>query len=249
LNHPPTTSSTFGGNKTGSKKEAATRKSKKGKNTNDDEEPEVSDKSATAQDSDDEAEEVVWFSDTSAEAARKRREEMLPDSLMVFKDQANRTMSWQDVLQIISDTPADKVVETLLNCKENKFSDEAFVELLFKAIYASVETDAEFKEATKLRKPLLQKFLDSSSSQVSFLQAFERFAGEERKKLLPKAAFILKDLYDTDMIDEENILEWYSKQNDQSVGAIRENVAPLVKWLKEAEEEDSEEEEDDDDDE
>jgi hypothetical protein len=241
LNHPPTTSSTFGGNKTGSKKETTSRKSKKGKNTNDDEEPDVVDKSAT-QDSDEE-EEVVWFSDTSAEAARRRREEMLPDNLNVFKDQGRA--SWQDVLNIITNTPADKVVETLLNYKENgKISDEVFADLLFKAVYSTVETDTEFKEASKLRKPLLLKLLDSSAAQVSFLQTFELFVGEERKKLLPKAAFVLKDLYDTDMIDEENILEWYSKQNDHSVGAVRENVAPLIKWFKEAEEEGSDEEED-----
>lgn len=244
LNHPPTTSSTFGGNKTGAKKEIATRKTKKGKNTND-EESDVSDKTAT-QDSDDEEEEVVWFSDTSAEAARKRREEMLPENLAVFKDHSGRA-SWQDMLRIITDTSEDKVVEALLAYKEsNKLSDELTADLLFKAVYSTVETDSEFKEATKLRKALLLKFLESAPAQISFLQTLELFAGQERTKLLPKVAFVLKDLYDTDVIDEENILQWYSKQNDQSVGTVRENVAPLIKWLKEAEEEDSEEEEDDD---
>mmetsp|Transcript_19813 Transcript_19813/g.27670 ORF Transcript_19813/g.27670 Transcript_19813/m.27670 type:complete len:406 (+) Transcript_19813:242-1459(+) len=244
LNHPPTASSTFGGNKTGAKKEVATRKSKKGKNTNDEEEPETAESAQGTQNSDDE-EEVVWFSDTSAEAARKRREEMLPDGVNVFKDQSTTTkITWQDVKQIIVDTPADKVIEALQTCKEaNKFSDEFFVELLFKAIYVSVETDADFKEVTKQRKGLLSKFLDSSATQIAFLQTFEQFAGQD-KKILPKAAFLIKDLYDTDVIEEENILEWYSKQNNESVGAVRENVALLIKWLKEAEEDSDEDDED-----
>lgn len=243
LNHPPTTSSTFGGNKAASKKEAVSRKSKKGKNTNDEEESETTESVQGAQNSDDE-EEIVWFSDTSAEAARKRREEMLPDGLNVFKDQSNSSAkaTWHDVQQILVDTTADKVVEALKTFKEaNKLSDELFVEHLFKAIYSSVSTDSDFKDITKQRKGLLSKFLDSSVTQIAFMQTFERFAGQD-KTILPKSAFLIKDLYDTDVIEEENILEWYSKQNNESVGAVRENVAPLIKWFKEAEEEDSEEE-------
>ncbi len=49
-----------------------------------------------------------------------------------------------------------------------------------------------------------------------------------------------------DLLDEEVILSWADTASNASV---KQSVAPLIKWLKEAEEEDDDEEGDDDDEE
>lgn len=58
----------------------------------------------------------------------------------------------------------------------------------------------------------------------------------------------MQQLYDQDIVEEETILEWASKESKKYVSKemsrkIRERVAPFIKWLKEAEQ-DSEEDDD-----
>lgn len=65
-----------------------------------------------------------------------------------------------------------------------------------------------------------------------------------RKELIPKASFILKAFYDSDILDEKIILDWGSKVYKKTVGKevaeeIHAKAAPFLKWLKEAEEEES----------
>lgn len=70
-------------------------------------------------------------------------------------------------------------------------------------------------------------------------------------ELLPKSAHVIKILYDCDLVLEDSILAWGEKPSSKYVKKakakeILDKVAPVLKWLKEAEEEDSDEEEDDD---
>ena len=41
-----------------------------------------------------------------------------------------------------------------------------------------------------------------------------------REHLLPKAAIILKTFYDVDILEEESILEWADKVNDNRHGIL-----------------------------
>ena len=80
--------------------------------------------------------------------------------------------------------------------------------------------------------------------QVRLLKFLDNLAGTVNTALAPKISLALKDLYDEDMLEEENILDWHKNGNPTPL--VKEKVTPLIKWLEEAEEEDSDEEEDDD---
>lgn len=64
--------------------------------------------------------------------------------------------------------------------------------------------------------------------------------------LLPQFAMLLKEMFDEDIVEEENIFKWHEDKSNNREKA-KEHAAPFVKWLKEAEEEDSDEEEEGDD--
>ena len=68
--------------------------------------------------------------------------------------------------------------------------------------------------------------------------------------LFEKSQKILKQLYDEDIVDEDTIIEWASKESKKYVTKemskkIREKVSAFVKWLKEAEVEEEDEEDED----
>ncbi|KAJ1458725.1 hypothetical protein M885DRAFT_82307 [Pelagophyceae sp. CCMP2097] len=57
---------------------------------------------------------------------------------------------------------------------------------------------------------------------------------ESQPKLLSRFAFLLKNLYDADMLDEDTILRWHGSPGN---AGAKFAALPLVTWLKEAEEE------------
>ena len=70
-------------------------------------------------------------------------------------------------------------------------------------------------------------------------------------KLLAKVAGIFKLFYDSDVLEEEAIMEWSKKVSRKYVSKeiateIHEKAKPFIQWLKEADEEESSEEEADD---
>lgn len=78
----------------------------------------------------------------------------------------------------------------------------------------------------------------------AMVKLIERF---EKQNLLIKACHMLKQLYDTDIIEEETILAWADKGPSKRVvskelsAKILEICTPMIKWLREAEVEDSDE--------
>lgn len=66
-------------------------------------------------------------------------------------------------------------------------------------------------------------------------------------KAQTKTPFVLKSLYDADILDEAVILKWGEKPSKKYVDkkesqAIKKAAEPFLEWLKNAEEEESEEE-------
>lgn len=95
---------------------------------------------------------------------------------------------------------------------------------------------------------LLLRFCgDNAKAQKYLLGAFEKLVGDVyHKELFDISTKILKKMYDLDILDEEVIIEWASKESKKYVSKemsrkIREKVAPLIKWLKEAEVDSSDE--------
>lgn len=107
------------------------------------------------------------------------------------------------------------------------------------------------QQIPKYRVVLLRFVNNNHKAQRYLLGAYEMLVGKSfPDELMPKAAHILKALYDKDLLEEEIILNWGEKVSKKYVSKetasqIHDKAAPFVKWLKEAEEEESSDEEDD----
>jgi len=91
---------------------------------------------------------------------------------------------------------------------------------------------------------------DNRKAQKYLLGGFEKLVGDVYvEKLFPQAVRIMKEFYDHNILDEETLIEWSGKESKKYVSKdmsrkIHEKVAPLIKWLKEAEEEEDSSSED-----
>jgi len=180
----------------------------------------------------------VWFSDTSEEAARKRREEMIPESILVEKLKIDDNNN-EDLIKSLKEAIKSGVeaIQQLQSSKKD-LDESAFSTALFSALFAS---DADLLAEIKSRTSILSKVITSKSSQLSLLSNIETFLGQSKNQI-SKIPLVLKELYDKEILDEENILYWAEKV--KGIKAVRDSAAPMIKWLKEAEEESDEEEED-----
>jgi len=110
--------------------------------------------------------------------------------------------------------------------------------------------NAKILNQIKEHRLLLLSFCGNNTrAQKSLLKGIEILIGmpEHSAVLIPKVAHILKALYDSDIAEEEAILDWARKpsKKDNSI-EIRAKADPFIKWLAEAEEEDESTDEDDD---
>jgi len=116
-------------------------------------------------------------------------------------------------------------------------------------------TENMIDEVKKYKMLLLRFCVGNKKAQKYLLGGFEKLVGDIYKdKLFNNAVKVLKQFYDEEILDEDVIIEWSSKESKKYVRKeiskkIHEKVAPLIKWLKEAEEEESSDEEGDESDE
>lgn len=108
-------------------------------------------------------------------------------------------------------------------------------------------------ELKQYRVLLLTFCVSNPRAQKNLLKGIEILIGltEHRATLMPKVAHVLKSLYDSDIVEEEVILDWSRKPSKKHIPAdvskeIHANADPFVKWLSEAEEEDESTDDDDD---
>ncbi|KAJ5073825.1 eukaryotic translation initiation factor 5 [Anaeramoeba ignava] len=100
-------------------------------------------------------------------------------------------------------------------------------------------------------KEIFSRLMKHKRSQIVLLGYLERFCGEEHRNFIEFAPHILKALYDEDLIEEENILEWAEQTSSKFTSEtvfkeIITKVQPVVDWLKNAESESEDDGEDDD---
>lgn len=113
-------------------------------------------------------------------------------------------------------------------------------------------TNDVLKQIPEHNTLLLHFCVGNKKAQRYLLGGIEQLI-QKHPELQPKAAHILKALYDEEICEEESILAWGAKPSSKYVKKelskeIIKVCEPLLTWLKEAEEESSSEEEDDDDD-
>lgn len=141
-----------------------------------------------------------------------------------------------------------------------KISDEAKrLEVHDKAVMVLAEllfTEDMVKECKLYRGLFLTFTHENDKAQRYLLGAYESILGgkELGKTLMPKAAHVLKALYDNDIVTEEAIFKWAEKPSKKYVpkevsADIHQRVAKVVEWLREADEESSSDDEGNDEDE
>eukprot|EP00173_Palmaria_palmata_P004256 Plantae.Rhodophyta-Palmaria_palmata.ctg542.p1 GENE.Plantae.Rhodophyta-Palmaria_palmata.ctg542~~Plantae.Rhodophyta-Palmaria_palmata.ctg542.p1 ORF type:complete len:377 (+),score=143.03 Plantae.Rhodophyta-Palmaria_palmata.ctg542:154-1131(+) len=81
----------------------------------------------------------------------------------------------------------------------------------------------------------------ATSNQIEALEFFDFWTSKdlEALKMIP---FVLKALYDTDLVEEEHIMTWYNRTNGRQ--DVRDAVKEIIEWLEEASEEESGDDED-----
>lgn len=188
-----------------------------------------------------------WAVDMSEEAIRKRAKEL---------QVANGTAD-------VSLTKLDEYGEWILE-KAGKDKEELpdDIELYKKAVELDVLNDpkigcilaqciftedivSEVSEHT----PFLTKVLINEDYEKNFLGGLERFLGLEHKELIPTLPKILVQLYNNDIISEEEIIKFGTKCSKKFVPKevskkVRRAAKPFITWLENAESEDEDEDED-----
>jgi len=135
------------------------------------------------------------------------------------------------------------------NVQKEIFNEAVKLEMRDKAtlILSEVLFSENILQELKEHRVLVLRFCDGNTkAQKYLLNAVEILVGDVYKeKLFGKVLFVLKALYDYDIVDEEVFFEWASKVSKKYVSKeiakeIRDKAAPFIKWLKEAEVEEDE---------
>ncbi|KAL2644730.1 hypothetical protein R1flu_012317 [Riccia fluitans] len=116
--------------------------------------------------------------------------------------------------------------------------EEAKDELMnayFEALFGGFEKGIS-KEVNE-KKEYLAKVTIDDASQILLLRTLESFCAPCAPEVGKELALILKVLYDKDILEEDQILEWYDDgdESDPKSAQVRKFAKPLVDWLRDAE--------------
>ncbi|XP_074279520.1 putative eukaryotic translation initiation factor 5-2 [Silene latifolia] len=206
----------------------------------------------------DEDDDIQWQTDTSMAAAQKRIQEQLSavTSEMVMltteedsskpEPKSNGThpvdpheTRVKDLKAYMATGPtASQLKAHLGSCSG---THQEVVNALMEALFGDVAKGFA-KEANKKKNFLVAALAYADGSQWVLLHGFEAFCGKSSSDAVKEIALVLKNLYDSDLLEEEVIVEWYEKG---SAGANKslvlwKHVKPFVEWLQSAESESEE---------
>jgi len=263
LKCPPPAEDNHGTNNTPNKKTAPKKekkeKTKKGKETNgtnqtngEHKENDL-DEEVSKIDEDD----LDWGEDVSEEAVKARMQAL---------SSAARNLTIDDDLNKSEHERIDIFYNYLKKKKENNYADASDKDVLAEAerldikdkaprIMVEIFFDENILSQLKLFRNYFIRFThDNKKAQKNILSGLEILIGKVYyDTLISKVPHIFKLIYDNDIIDEEVLIEWHSKQSSgkkliskEVAAEIKNKAQPFIQWLKEAEEEESSDESDDD---
>ncbi|KAH3853733.1 eukaryotic translation initiation factor 5-like [Dreissena polymorpha] len=189
-----------------------------------------------------------WGEDVSDEAVKKRMQELT---------EAAKTMAMSEDLEKTANERMDLFYTYVKNKINNKSLSGADQEVLMEAerlevkdkaalVLVELLMDEKILAQIKQHRKLLLRFChNNQKAQKYLLGGVEQLVGNVyHDTLIPRVPHIFKELYDTDIVEEEVILEWAKKVSKKYVSKaisqeIHDKAAPFIKWLQEAEEEES----------
>jgi len=198
-----------------------------------------------------------WSMDTSKEAVEKRMQEAAEnfEKVDLKKNDADIDefeMQKQEITcavrsAVTGDVSTDQAVKNLMSvAKEHGLNcDDPFC-FIFQGVLDASAIE-QLKKLQKLLCKLMKSSTDKKKTQKAILTQVEQLVGERFKDvLLSKTKFILKLLYDFDLLEEEIIIKWFEKGSKKKLGkAVRAAAEEFVTWLQTAEEDSSDDEDDD----
>jgi len=180
-----------------------------------------------------------WSVDASAEAAEARRQAKLPDKLkeLVVDDRADHREILTGYL-LTKRTQKDILTEVKKIQQEHNVSVNSIATTLFEVVVNRLKP----KETISENKSVLTEFAEGSEeAQLAYLNVLTRWASKD-EPLLKLIPFLLKQMYDDDILEEDAILKW---EGQNASTPVVEKAAPFLTWLKTAQEESDEGSEDD----
>ncbi|XP_075481487.1 eukaryotic translation initiation factor 5-like [Primulina tabacum] len=121
-------------------------------------------------------------------------------------------------------------------------SSQEVMTALYEALLEGVDKGSA-KEIAKKTSYLTAAFAHNENSQLLLLRAIEEFSNKPNPYAAKEVALVLKVLYDADISDEENIMQWYDEgiAGSNSDSALWKNAKPFIDWLQNADSESEEE--------
>ncbi|KAG2429283.1 hypothetical protein HXX76_011051 [Chlamydomonas incerta] len=197
---------------------------------------------------------------TAEEEARKKAEE----EKKAAEEAAARAAAAAQAAALASADPvvrlrallADKDAPTVV--KELKgMTVEGGVAGKMRVLYeaALVGSETKMDVTLKARKNIFAQFAQDPQSQLAQLIAMEHMFAVAAPERLKEAPYLLKQLYETDLVEEDVILAWAQKADAGKLlgvpadggKAVRNAVAQVVEWLQSQEDEEDEEDDEDED--
>ena len=221
-------------------------------------------KKEEAPDEDDDDGEVQWLTDTSLEAAQQRIQEQLSavtaDMVMLSTDEpekkekaSSKTSDGSENGNAMHYRKLVGEVKAILNkgvvASELQSHMEAIpapaqekISALIEALFEGIEKGFA-KEVVKKKRYLAAAVSMEEGSHLLLLHAIEAFCLKSTSNALKEIPIVLKALYDSDLLEEEHIVQWYQEglNGDNKDSQIWKKAKPLIEWLQSAESETEEE--------
>jgi len=176
-----------------------------------------------------------WSVDASAAAAEARRQAKLPDKLkeLVVDDKVDAKELLTGYL-LTQRSQKDILAEVRRIQQEHNIPTQTIASAVFEALVNRLKAKESLTENQKVLSEFAQ---DSTEVQLAYLSSLLKWAAKD-EPLLKQIPFILKQLYDEDVVEEDAFLKW---EEENASSPVIEKAAPFLSWLKTAQEESDEE--------
>jgi len=181
-------------------------------------------------DEEDDDDGIEWSASTSKEAVKARRREMLPDSVTEILDE--KTAGSDPIIDLnhfIETNPdGDLVAEVKRLQKKYGFKNSKRAHLLFEIFFknnASPDLEPHIKT--------FQQLIADIPAQKGVLDCIEKLCSvkEHQKKAIP----LVKQFYESDIVEEQQILDW-NRDQLQNNPELKKEMERFITWLQTAEE-------------
>jgi len=195
-----------------------------------------------------------WCDDTDAEAVARRMESLTSGAKgLMLNDDLEK--SPQERLDLFYEfVKKHKETGTIENLQKEMVGEAERLDIKDKAVLVLCELllGEHILQEVKTHRLLFLRFTHGShKAQKYLLGGLEQVINLHKDSLMNKVPHILKVFYDTDILEEEVLIDWSQKVSKKYVSKevaqeIHDKAKPFIKWLQEAEEEESSSEEEDD---